>query len=230
MNRVFAMLAAISLFILPHSLYGEQPLNPTLQQYVDARCQEFEQISAQRKALLEQLSTYISQEVAAGNEVKLSFICTHNSRRSHFGHLWAHAAATQFKIPNVHTYSGGTEATAFNPRAVAALQRAGFTIQKSDSNNNPVYMVQLSTNDQPQKCFSKKYDAEPNPPKDFGAVLVCSQADASCPNVTGAKKRFAIPFEDPKVSDGRDDEMQVYDERCAQIAREMLYVFSCVKK
>lgn len=230
MNRVLAIVATLFLFTLPPSLYGEQSLNPTLQQYVDSRCQEFDQISAQRRAILEQLSSYISQEVAAGHEVNLSFICTHNSRRSHFGHLWAHAAATHFKTPNVRTYSGGTEATAFNPRAVAALQRAGFEIQKSDSTNNPVYLVQLSTNDQPQKCFSKKYDAEPNPTKDYGAVLVCSQADTSCPTVTGAKKRFAIPFEDPKVSDGRADETQVYDERCAQIAREILYVFSCVKK
>jgi hypothetical protein len=37
-----------------------------------------------------------------------------------------------------------------------------------------------------------------------------------------------VPCRDPKASDGTPDETATYDERCAQIAREMLYVFSRV--
>lgn len=230
MIRAFTLLATLSLTLLVQVSHGDQSLNPQLQQYIDSRCQEFDQISTERKALLEQLSAYVSKELASGNEVKLSFICTHNSRRSHLSHLWAHAAAAHYGIPNVQTFSGGTDATAFNPRAVAALKRAGFSIEKSDETENPIYLVKIAVDDEPQRCFSKRYDAPPNPTKEFGAVMVCSQADTSCPTVAGAKKRIAIPFEDPKIADGRDDETKVYDERCAQIAREILYVFSCVKK
>ncbi len=46
--------------------------------------------------------------------------------------------------------------------------------------------------------------------------------------VQGASSRFAIPYDDPKVADGTPEETAIYDERCAQIAREMLYVFSQV--
>lgn len=223
-------LLTISLVAIPQTSLGDNELNPQLQQYIAARYSEFEQISSERKILLEQLSNFISKELAAGEEVRLIFICTHNSRRSHISQLWAHAAATHFGVPRISTFSGGTEATAFNPRAVATLQRAGFGIEKTASQDNPIYSVRLHPEGESLECFSKRYDTPPNPTKNFCAVMVCSQADTSCPIVAGAKKRIPIPYEDPKVSDGREDEAKVYDERCAQIARELLYVFSKVKK
>ena len=54
--------------------------------------------------------------------------------------------------------------------------------------------------------------------------MVCNDADQKCPTVPGAIDRFAIPFVDPKVSDGTEAEAATYDERCAQIAREFLWV------
>ena len=45
----------------------------------------------------------------------------------------------------------------------------------------------------------------------------------------GADRRFAIPYEDPKVADGTDAEAARYDERSLQIAAEMLYVLSRAK-
>lgn len=41
----------------------------------------------------------------------------------------------------------------------------------------------------------------------------------------GADARIAIPYDDPKASDGTEHEAQTYDERCRQIAREKLYAF-----
>jgi hypothetical protein len=77
-------------------------------------------------------------------------------------------------------------------------------------------------------CFSKRYDDAPNPIEDFAAVLVCGEADKACPAVRGARARFPIPYVDPKVADGTPQEAAAYDERCAQVAREMLYVMSRV--
>lgn len=198
-----------------------------LADYLAQRQREFELIDVPRRDLLAELSQYIRRRRMAGEAARLIFVCTHNSRRSHMAHLWAAAAAATFGL-DVATFSGGTEATAFNPRAIAAMERAGFRIDKRTAGDNPTYVVHFSKHRPGITCFSKKFDAAPNPRKDFAAVMVCGEADAACPAVAGASARFSIPFVDPKVSDGTPQEAATYDERCAQIAREMLYVMSRV--
>ena len=44
----------------------------------------------------------------------------------------------------------------------------------------------------------------------------------------GADARFAIPYVDPKVSDGTDAEAATYDARLEQIGTEMLYLMGQV--
>jgi hypothetical protein len=56
--------------------------------------------------------------------------------------------------------------------------------------------------------------------------MTCSDADEACPVVVGAFARYAIPYKDPKQSDGSPAELTRYAERCRQIAREMLFLFS----
>jgi hypothetical protein len=47
--------------------------------------------------------------------------------------------------------------------------------------------------------------------------------------VFGAEARIAIPYDDPKAADGTEGEARAYDERCRQIAREMLWVFRAAR-
>jgi len=210
--------------------------NSKLSDYIARRIGEFDQIPSQRKAALDELARYVSECRSAGRPARLTFICTHNSRRSHMAQLWAAAAATHFGTGGVETYSGGTEATAFNPRAVAALQRAGFQIATPESTSadadasNPRYQVTLATNPEPLICFSKVYDSPPNPTTDFCAVMTCSHADENCPVVLGATHRIVITYVDPKLADDTPDESATYDERSAQIAREMFCAFSQVER
>ena len=103
--------------------------------------QDFDQIPGERKDHLEELALFIQHKIKAGEPAKLIFICTRNSCRSHMSQLWARVAIDHYGVPNVQTYSGGTEATAFNPRAVAAMERAGFEIEKSTEGENPHYQV-----------------------------------------------------------------------------------------
>lgn len=205
-------------------------LNPSPSGYVKQRAAEFDQISAERKAQLEKLADYVRERRQAGRPSRLTFICTHNSRRSHLAQIWAKTAAAHYGVPEVEVYSGGTEATAFNPRAVAALRRAGFDIPApvDDKVSNPHYLVRFDSTAEPLECFSKVYSQAPNPQADFCAVMTCSDADRNCPLVAGATVRIAIPYDDPKAFDGTPQETARYDERCRQIAREMLYVFSRV--
>lgn len=190
----------------------------------------FNSIPEERKKLLNEFSEYITNKLRDGKEVNLVFICTHNSRRSHISQIWAQTAAEYYGIPKIKCNSGGTEATAFNPRAVKSLQKAGFEIEKKDNSDNPVYLVYYSDEGEPIECFSKVYSDEYNPQKDFAAIMTCSDADANCPVVFGAEARFPIHYEDPKEFDGTELEEEKYDERVEQIGREMLFLFEVVKK
>jgi arsenate reductase len=208
---------------------GDVVLHEDLKEFVAQRVAEFDQIPADRKLQLKKIAQFVQSREAAGQPVKLTFICTHNSRRSHMSQIWAAVAAAHFGVDGVHTFSGGTENTAFNPRAVAALERAGLAIEAEDESENPKYRVSFAEGVEPLVCFSKVYSMAPNPSEDFCAVMTCSHADDNCPTVSGAVTRLAIPYEDPKVADGTPGEAAKYDERCAQIARELLYAFSQVK-
>jgi len=177
---------------------------------------------------LRQLASVVRTRLDASHGVDLVFVCTHNSRRSHMAQLLAAAAAKRKGLSNVRTFSGGTETTAFNPRAVAALQRVGFDIQKVSGGTNPRYAVRFGPAAPPVEAFSKRFTEPPNPSRDFVAVMTCSQADAACPLVPGAAARLAVPYEDPKVADDTPEEAARYDERVAQIGRDLAWVFSVV--
>lgn len=211
------------------NLDNKKVLNPKLSTYVNTIKEDFSKIPKERLEELDKIAQFIQKQVKAGQPALLTYICTHNSRRSHFGQIWAATAAAYYGIPDVKTYSGGTEATAFNERAVAACERAGFDIEKISEGKNPVYHVSYATGIEPVKAFSKKYDDSSNPQSNFCAIMTCSQADEACPVVKGAASRVAIPYNDPKEFDGTPEETAKYDERCKQIATETLYVFSKVK-
>jgi len=192
--------------------------------------QEFDKIPAERKKTLGELTRFIQERVNAGLPVYLNFICTHNSRRSHLSQLWAQAGAYYYGVPGVSCFSGGTEATAFNPRAVKAMQDAGFAIVKKKDGENPIYEVRYADDAHAVVAFSKRYDDPFNHNKDFAAIMTCSHADENCPLVFGASARIAITYDDPKDFDGTALETAKYAERVRQIGREILFAFSQVKK
>jgi arsenate reductase (thioredoxin) len=203
-------------------------LLPKLDETAKALEATFSDIPAARKELLTQLSAYIRQKKAGGQTINLVFICTHNSRRSHMAQLWAQAAASNYNIAHVKTYSGGTEATAFYPAAVQAMQELGFEIEKGDESINPKYKVNYSTEDPTIEVWSKRFDDAANPAQEFCAVMTCSDADDNCPFVPGVEKRIAITYNDPKASDNTPQQAETYKERALQIGREMLFTFSQV--
>ena len=204
-------------------------LPETLQKTIVQAESRFADIPEDREALLKEIAEYVKQQNQEGKTAKLIFICTHNSRRSHFGQIWAQLAA-DINGFDVTSYSGGTEATAFNPRAVEAMRRAGFEVKKEDEGENPRYSVKFINGREPMTVWSKVYDDPANPQKDFAAVMTCSEADEACPVVLGAAARFATTYVDPKESDGTDREADTYDERCLQIGSEMLWMFSTIGK
>ncbi len=200
-------------------------LHPVLASYLDARAAEHGRIGDARQALLGTLADWIAAAHRDQRSIHLLFVCTHNSRRSHMAQLWARAAAIREGI-DLASWSGGTEATAFDPRAVSAMARAGFEVEPTEATDNPVRRVHPGPDLPVEACFSKTLSAATNPRRDFAAIMVCDDADRACPTVAGAAARFGIPFEDPKASDGTPAETATYDDRCARIAREMMWVMT----
>lgn len=191
---------------------------------------DFDQISKERKTILQPLVDYIQNKADSKLPIRLNLICTHNSRRSHLSQVWAQTAAAHYNIQNVSCYSGGTEATALFPMVADTLQRNGFKVKTISEGQNPVYVIKFSANELPIIGFSKTYDDYFNPESEFVAIMTCSQADGGCPFITGAEKRIPITFEDPKISDGTPQQKEVYQERSLQIGAEMFYVFSQIKQ
>lgn len=194
----------------------------------DQLVQEFNTIPDERKVLLEKIAHYISEKKDNSLPIQLMYVCTHNSRRSHFGQIWAAVASEYYHLNNVTTFSGGTEATAFNPNAIQGLREIGFDIHTKDQTSNPMYEVFFSEKSNPSRCFSKVYNDVSNPSSNFAAIMTCGDAEENCPFIPGVELRIGTTYDDPKAFDGTPQQAEKYRERALQIAKETLYVFSKV--
>jgi len=183
-------------------------------------------ISNVRKSILQPLIEYIQAKISSQQELRLNFICTHNSRRSHLSQVWAQAIASHFELKNVFCYSGGTTTTALFPMVANTLEKSGFKVRVISEGINPVYSIKYANNEHPIIGFSKTYDDNFNPRSEFLAIMTCSHADADCPFIAGAEKRIPITYDDPKEFDGTPQQEAKYKERSLQIATELFYVFS----
>lgn len=185
--------------------------------------EKFDSIADSRKELLDSIAEFIVK-----NEIKdVNFICTHNSRRSQMCEVWGREATVFYGLSDkLSFYSGGMETTEFNPNAVEAITSFGVKLEKGEG-KNPIYEHHIGSN--VSKCFSKLYDDEYNPKENFIAVMTCSDADENCPNVMGAKAKFSLTFEDPKVFDNTENVKKGYKDRCEEIATQVFYLISRLK-
>lgn len=188
----------------------------------------FDSIPSERKILLSKISSFIQERKDKNQEINLVYVCTHNSRRSHFGQVWSAVAANYFQLKNVNTFSGGTEVTAFNQNAINALKSQGFEVEKLNDSDNPPYSVKFGPTHE-TICFSKTVDDKANPTANFAAIMTCSDADENCPFIPGVDLRIGTTYDDPKAFDGTELQDIKYQERSQQIATECLYVFSQIK-
>ena len=186
-------------------------------------------ITEDRKIVLSNIVGAIAQEYSKNETVNLNFICTHNSRRSQLGQVWSFYAAHYFKL-NINAFSGGTEVTAFYRNTVKTLQKVGFEFQLIDfSHQNPTYQISFKGTKKAVLGFSKFYNDSLNK-EPFMAITTCNNADINCPFIPTASHRFHLPFVDPKHSDGSDTQEETYLQTSQQIAGEVYFIFSEVKK
>lgn len=199
-------------------------LSPALKHTVVGLLESFDELSEARKETLRAFEKLLGD--ASDSETNLLFVCTHNSRRSHVTMIWAQLAAYMYGYSKVRSFSGGTEVTAFNTRAISALQRAGFDVVVPFG-TNPTVRVGFGKQFPDVTCFSKRYDDAANPQKDYIAVMTCADADQNCPHLPAARHRFALRYTDPGYADGTAQEAAAYDTLVEEVGRELLYVFGC---
>jgi arsenate reductase len=186
-------------------------------------------ISDNRSQLLQKIADAIIAIYKSESTVNLNFICTHNSRRSQLGQVWSYFASEYFSL-NISSFSGGTEVTAFHRNTVKTLQDVGFIFKVSDfSHQNPAYDIHFEGAKKIIKGFSKTHN-DPVNKSPFIAITTCNSADANCPFIPEALKRFHLPYVDPKFSDGTDKQYEAYLATNKEVAAEMFYLFSTIKK
>lgn len=202
-------------------------MNQTIKNRCEILSKNFKEISSERKILLEKLANHIQEKLNSNKEINLVYVCTHNSRRSHLGQVWAKVAADFYGF-TINTFSAGTEATAFNQNAIDALISTGFRVEKLDETSNPKYEV-IFGEGRSNICFSKTIDDKTLPKENFVAVMTCGDADENCPFIPGCDLRIGTTYFDPKSYDNTVLQNEKYTERSNQIAMECLYVFSLIK-
>lgn len=187
-------------------------------------------LTQERKTVLAPLYSYLQAKLDEGKEIYLHFLCTHNSRRSHFAQIWTQTMAAYYNIRSVHCYSAGSEETAVFPMVLEQMKEVGFLTIELSQGANPMYYVKYSDTEAPILSFSKEINHPLNPKDSFAAVMTCGEAEHSCPHVPGAEQRISIHYEDPKAYDGTQEMVAKYEERSRQIATEMKYIFSKLRQ
>jgi protein-tyrosine-phosphatase len=197
-------------------------MNPTLKTLCEQIATQISTISSERKLKLDQLSAVLQQEINKNQSVNLVFVCTHNSRRSHFAQVWWETLHYYLKLNFFETFSAGTEVTRIHEHTLQTLEGHGFQLKPLDKKENPTIQVAVDEHKK-MLCFSKLTN-HPSIKQPYVAILTCADAEENCPYIPEAKQRFALTYNDPKKSDGTPDQERIYHERSLTIATEAFYV------
>lgn len=181
------------------------------------------EIEQERQDHLLTIAEALKADYLKNGELQLVFVCTHNSRRSQMAEVLAILAAGQYNI-SINTFSAGTEATQAHTNTVSALKKFGVDFKAEKEGQQTVYFARVLNIE--KKIFSKTLEDPSLPSENFFALMTCDHAAENCPFVPGAKKRFLLTFEDPKISDGTDQADETYFNTAVKIFSEILFIFA----
>lgn len=197
-----------------------------LKQKIKALEAEVEGTSLHRKRVLDQIITYIRKQQSNNQSVQLMFVCTHNSRRSQFGQIWTAILSAHYGL-NLLAFSGGTEVTKTHATVLDVFKQLQVPILSEDETTNQKHLIHIDN--KTITVFSKLYNHPHNPKSNFAALMTCSEAAENCPYIQGCDLRIPLSYDDPKIFDGTNEELNAYQKTSDEVARELVYVFMGVK-
>lgn len=202
----------------------DKKFNSKLLNYCNSIEKKIESIPPDRKSKIEQIAINLMRE----DQKRLLFVCTHNSRRSHFAQVWFNTAMDYYGVEEISSQSGGAASTAVNERVIEALKTTGLKVKKETNGDNPKYEVDNGISS--ISIYSKSINEKELEKTPVLAIQVCSYADQSCPKVPYAVHQFELPFDDPRFYDGTPSEEVKYSQKQNMIATEMFYLASLLKR
>ena len=103
--------AAAFLLVLTGIAQPMRSESAELSDYLKDRTAELEKISPERRERLDEIARYLRSQRDSHIPIRLTFICTHNSRRSQLAQVWVTIAAVHYGVGDLEAFSGGTEVT-----------------------------------------------------------------------------------------------------------------------
>ncbi len=212
-------------------LEGRDTLFPTIAAHLEGLVTTLNEIAEPHQTAGRRLAEWVGEHHRHGKALPLVVVCTGNSRRSMLGAIMGNAVASFLGIPELRLFSAGTTPSAFNPRTIASLRAIGFKVYATGEEAergreglvNPCYLVRWGTGPGQQTVeFSKALGDPALPGGGFAALVVCDEADAGCPFVTGATARISMPFPDPKSADRTAHEDSRYADTRDAVGRLLL--------
>ncbi len=205
-------------------------LYPILNEYVRDFPDFFRKIPEERRYRLKEIVYFLEEQRLSGAPLQILFISTDDNAIGQMARVWSEAAAFYFGFKGYKAYSGGIEPGEISEKTITTLEKAGFIAYRKDVEGMRVYRLKYSYNIKPVNLFTKKIRHPSNPRHEFMAVFVDENAEINVQNVAGTYKRLFLPYEDPGGHDGTGNEDEIFQNKCRQVAVEMFYVFSNLRK
>ncbi len=205
-------------------------LYPILNEYVKDFPKEFRKIPEDRRYRLNEIVYFLEEQQERKAPWQVTFISTNQSSVSHMTQVWSKVAAFYFGMAKYQSFSAGIKPEPISTNTILAMEKAGFIVYKTEVGGMDVYRVKYSYNLEPIVVFPKKLNYVKNPFDNFMAVFVDENADMNTQNIKGTYNRLLLNYNDPVGYSGSGLEDQIYDKSCKQIAVEMFYVFSQLRK
>jgi hypothetical protein len=205
-------------------------LYPIINEYVRDFPKEFSKIPEDRRYRLNEIVYFLEEQKLEKMPWQLLFISTNQASVSQLAQVWSKTAAYYFGFSNFESFSAGLDPRAISVKMITSLEKAGFIVYKTNVDGIEVYRIKYSYNLEPIVSFPKKIDHVRNPGRDFMAVFVDENADINIQNIKGTYNRLLLAYDDPVGYEGSGQEDIMFEESCKNVAIEMFYVFSLLRK
>lgn len=146
----------------------------------------------------------VERQDLAGPQVRILFLCTHNSARSQM----AEAILRHLSKGQIEVYSAGTEPTEVHPLAVQVMRERGIHLEKHRSKHLSEFLGQ-------------RFDY---------VVTVCDVAREACPVFPGDPEQIHWSFPDPAAVEDRAKRLRAFHDTASQLTTRINYFLLVLRR